>query len=399
MSGGFANHWDFRAPSCSGLATLMKILLVGNYLNDKQESMQRFTTLMQEGLTQAGHEARVIRPAALIGRFSAGFRGLGKWLGYVDKFVIFPFSLRGAVRWADVVHICDHSNAIYTRFTCSRAHVVTCHDVLEIRSALGEFSQHRTRRTGRQLQRLILSGLKRSQYVVCVSQSTKNDFVRISGFNPDHLSLIQNGLNYPYSPMPPEEAIAHLGRLGIQDKQRFLFHVGGNQWYKNPLGVLQIFASLVKSNSVRDLKLVMVGKPWTQAMCQFVCDRGLEGKITRLTGVSNEELRALYSSAAALLFPSLQEGFGWPIVEAQACGCLVFTSNRAPMNDVGGRAAIYIDPEDAAGAARIIAQNLDSAGKLRIASIENAARFSTSAMISGYVRLYGSLLNETTSRN
>jgi glycosyltransferase involved in cell wall biosynthesis len=199
--------------------------------------------------------------------------------------------------------------------------------------------------------------------------------------------------------MPSHEAIAHLARLGIACARPFLFHVGGNQWYKNRLGVLQIFSCLVKNDPVSVLNLVMAGKPWTKAMCRFVRDHGLERKVIRLTGVSNEELRALYSSATALLFPSLQEGFGWPIIEAQACGCPVFTSNRAPMNDVGGQAAIYIDPENVAEAARIIAQSLYSAGNLQLASMKNAARFSTSAMIRGYVRLYESLLNENYSRH
>ncbi|WP_198660029.1 glycosyltransferase [Acidithiobacillus ferrivorans] len=70
--------------------------------------------------------------------------------------------------------------------------------------------------------------------------------------------------------------------------------------------------------------------------------------------VDNENLRALYSGAALLLFPSLQEGFGWPIVEAQACGCLVATTNRAPMTAVGGQGDIYFDVSDACGAAAAI---------------------------------------------
>lgn len=370
----------------------MKILLVGNYLNDAQESMQRFTTLMQQGLIQAGHEVRVIRPPVLISRFSFGSQGLRKWLGYVDKFVIFPVSLSRAARWADVVHICDHSNAIYTRYVHSRAHLVTCHDVLAIRSALGEFPQNPTGRTGRQLQRMILNGLKQARHVACDSESTKDDLSRISGLGTDCLSVVPIGQNYPYSPMPLQEANAHLAKLGIPASQPFLLHVGGNQWYKNRLGLLQIFACLLKHTPGCNLKLVTAGKPWTDAMCQFVRNNELETNVIRLAAVSNEDLRALYSSANALLFPSLREGFGWPIIEAQACGCPVFTSNRPPMNDVGGPAAIYFDPEDVAAAAEVLAQNLGSATRLHTASMENAARFTTSAMISGYVTIYESLL-------
>ena len=92
----------------------MKVLLLANYLNDEQESMKRFAALMERGLTRAGHNVRVVRPKAYVGRLHASAQGLGKWLGYVDKFVVFPPFLRSAVKWADVVHICDHSNAFYT---------------------------------------------------------------------------------------------------------------------------------------------------------------------------------------------------------------------------------------------------------------------------------------------
>ena len=58
--------------------------------------------------------------------------------------------------------------------------------------------------------------------------------------------------------------------------------------------------------------------------------------------VGNEALAALYSGAELLLFPSLEEGFGWPIIEAQASGCRVVTTGKAPMTEVGGNAAFYL---------------------------------------------------------
>ena len=81
---------------------------------------------------------------------------------------------------------------------------------------------------------------------------------------------------------------------------------------------------------------------------------GLRDRVIELTNITNEDLRALYSKATALLFPSLREGFGWPIIEAQACGCPVFTSDRVPMTEVGGDAAIYLDPTDPRPAPRLL---------------------------------------------
>ena len=93
-------------------------------------------------------------------------------------------------------------------------------------------------------------------------------------------------------------------------------------------------------------------------MYQFY-ERAIAGKtqVRELVSVQNEDLRALYSTATALLFPSFQEGFGWPIIEAQACGCPVITSNRTPMTEVGENAAIYINPDSPEEAAREIAKH------------------------------------------
>ena len=103
--------------------------------------------------------------------------------------------------------------------------------------------------------------------------------------------------------------------------------MGGNQWYKNRLGVLRIFSILTKLPVGGSLKLLMVGKPWTLEMRRFVLEHGLSDATLELTGVAEEDLRALYSMASVMIFPSFQEGFGWPIIEAQACGCPVATSN------------------------------------------------------------------------
>ena len=168
------------------------------------------------------------------------------------------------------------------------------------------------------------------------------------------------------------------------------FMLAVSQWYKNRLGVLEntLFPTFsVRSKNAKDLMLVMVGKEWTQEMCTFVQQNGLGDSIIKATEVSNEDLRALYSSARLLLFPSLQEGFGWPIIEANACGCPVATSNRAPMTEVAGDAAIYVDPDQSQAAAEIIADALKNRGGLREASLRNAERFQTSRMIHAYVEL------------
>ncbi len=104
-------------------------------------------------------------------------------------------------------------------------------------------------------------------------------------------------------------------------------------------------------------------------------------------------LEALYSSAMVLLYPSRFEGFGWPIIEAQACACPVICSNREPMSEVGGDAALTTDVDDEPAMARALLQLTDPAERARWSekSLRNAERFRAEEMIAHYLKLYRDL--------
>ena len=366
----------------------MRILLIGNYIPDKQESMLRFASLMERELKAQGHSVELLQPAAFLGRLLPVDKGLGKWLGYVDKFVLFPFKVRRAKSDYDVIHICDHSNALYVKHVAEKPHVVTCHDVLAIKSALGEIPQNKVSATGRAFQRLILEGLRTADLIVCDSETTRTDLLRVAGRASDSATVVYLSLNYPYSPMTQDDALARLDQYGFDGRSPFFIHVGGAQWYKNKIGVLQIFDKLRRLVAHKHPRLLMVGKPLSGSLVEHVSASGLAGAVVTLSGVSNEDLRAAYSLADGLIFPSLQEGFGWPVLEAQACGCPVFTTGRPPMTEVGGSGAVYFDPTDAAGAAETIAGALRLREGIRQSGLKNISRFSVDKMIQGYLGAY-----------
>ena len=366
----------------------MKILIVGNYETLAQQSMQRYAELLCELLQDAGHEVRLLRPRVLLGRIRPGTTGIGKWLGYVDQYVLFRPALWRAARSVDVVHVCDHSNAMYAGWIGDKPHVVTGHDLLAVRSALGEIPGNRTRWTGRIYQRWILASLRRARLVLCVSEQTRNELLRLSGLPAQRCRVVHNALNYPYRPMPAEEADTHLRALDLDPALPFFVHVGGNQWYKNRAAVLRLFAALIRHPAYAQHRLVMAGKPWTDEMRAVCTELDLHSRVDERVNVSNEQLRALYSRAEALLFPSLAEGFGWPIAEAQACGCPVATTGRAPMTEVGGEAAIYIDPDDIPGAAATIADGLTQRTALIDAGLRNVQRFTAERLVAGCLDAY-----------
>src|SRR6202789_990776 len=153
----------------------MKVLLVGNYVPDRQDSMQIYTPMLESGFGERGHDVRLLRPSAVLGTRVRDNSPLFKWLGYADKFLLFRRELRRAAATADIVHLCDHSNAMYVPALTHSAHVITCHDILAIRSAMGHFPENRVSITGRTFQRLIARGLRRARAILCVSAKTRDD--------------------------------------------------------------------------------------------------------------------------------------------------------------------------------------------------------------------------------
>jgi glycosyltransferase involved in cell wall biosynthesis len=377
----------------------VKILLVGNYERDGQKSMLRFCSMLESQLRAAGHNVTVIRPTSRVGLFGNAHRGSAKWLGYADKFLLFRTRLKAAAAAADVVHVCDHSNSLYIRHLENIPHVVTCHDLIAIRRARGEFTGMHTRWTGRRHQEMVIDGLRRARHIVCVSESTRADLLRIARVPLGKTSVVHSGLNYPYVPLTDIERNSRLRKLGIGSGQRYLLHVGSGSWYKNQSGVIRIFNRLTETLQGSELSLVIVCNELNLILRKMMDDYRLSDRVRVLFNVEAEDLCGLYSGASALLFPSLCEGFGWPIIEAQACGCPVFTSNRPPMTEVGGDGAVYIDPEDPIEAAKIILENLPHAEGMREAGFANLRRFSTDQMVDGYLNLYASAMNPGSNTN
>lgn len=382
----------------------MKILLVGNFAQDRQESMQRFADLLLNGLRDRGHKIELIAPVPKLSRgVNYRYAGFPKYLGYVDKFVFFPRVLRKKIAafQPDVVHVIDHANAVYAGAVAAPA-LVTCHDLLQIRAARGEFLQQRPGSFGRFYQRWILRQLGQAPFAACVSARTQEDLCRLSGMPLEKTAVIHNGLNFDYHPIEAgaaRELLRSLSPAGaaLAENPDFFLSVSGQQWYKNRPGLLRIYAALrVHFPTTR---LVMTGKPLKPADEALARQLGLSDHIIPLPGVDNPGLRALYRLARGLVFPSWEEGFGWPLAEAQACGCPVFTSNRAPMTEVGGDAAVYFDPAgDPAQAADTIAAALANRDQLVAAGLDRAPLWQTDRMLTAYIELYRKLATPAETR-
>ncbi len=291
-----------------------------------------------------------------------------------------------------VVHICDHSNAMYAKSIRGTPVVVTCHDLLAVRGGLGEETDTPASFTGKILQRWIVSGLEQADAIACVSRATMEDARRLvprQNGKPT-LELITLGLSYPYRKLAPEEARARLAKFSALGAGSFVLHVGSNLRRKNREGVMRIFA---RAKDQWNGSLVFAGDALSPSLRSLGHDLGLSDRIVEIPDPGSELLEALYNCATALLFPSTFEGFGWPIAEAHACGCPVLCTNREPMTEVAGDAGLNHPLDDEAGFAADLLRLIDPEERARWSAkaLENAKRFSTARMAAEYARLYHSL--------
>ena len=368
------------------------VLLIGNYPLDRQQSMQRFTLMMLQGLVAAGVPVEAAAPDPIFGKLFGAHNLVGKWLAYIDKFVLFPRKLRKQLSQRQViVHICDHSNAIYANKVSGTPTVVTCHDLIAVRSALGEELHCPVSFTGKLLQRWILRSLCHADALVCVSNATRADAERLiscDGPSPK-LEVVNLGLSYPFRKLSQSEAMARLKNVP-ELASPFVLHVGSNLPRKNREGVLRIFA---RNKGRWDARLVFAGDSLDATQLSIANQLGIADRIIQIKDASDELLEALYNCATALVYPSFSEGFGWPIIEAQACGCPVVSSNLAPLPEAAGDAGLFHAVEDEAGFAADLLRLNDPGERAPWSekSLRNAERFSTQKMISRYVDIYRSI--------
>jgi glycosyltransferase involved in cell wall biosynthesis len=370
------------------------VLLLGNYSPDQQQSMQRFSAMMLSGLTTHGVKAELLNPEPFFGRIRFLGNFVSKWLGYIDKYILFPVRLRKRLTTRPaVVHICDHSNAVYVQSCGSIPVLVTCHDLLAVRGALGEETDCPASITGRFLQRWILRGLQHADAIACASGATEADAKRllVGGKDRPSLRVVPLGLNYDYKKLPIEEARSRLREIDSLDADKsFVLHVGSDLRRKNRDGVMRIFAATKDQWSGQ---LIFAGAPLEPSLQALAVKLGIADRTRQVVNPTSSLLEALYNCATALLYPSRFEGFGWPIIEAQACGCPVICSNSGPMPEAAGEAGFFHTVDDEAGFAADVLRLTDPSARSEWSekSLQNAGRFSAEKMIDCYTEIYRSL--------
>lgn len=375
--------------------TPSKVILILNYPPDRQQSMLRFGAALAGYLQLQGMKAGTWTCPQWFGHWVRhnSLGGMTKWLGYLDKFALGSLSLLwcrlrnpGAV-W----HVVDHGNAIYGFLLPWNKVVVTCHDCIAIEEAFAGRTGQQVGRFGKFFQSSIVAALGRVGLVAAVSEATRADLHRLTGTRPERIAVIPNGLLSGYGRLDPELARDRLVQSTIPIDQPFIFMIGSNLLRKNRQGAIRAFDSFRRLAPDRRMRLVMAGEAWSDDIREAARQTRFAADIIEAGTLSDAVLEAAYNAAALVIFPSLAEGFGLPIIEAQVCGGLVVASDIAPLPEVGGDGAIYADPRSPEAFAEAMAQALEAGDALRARGFDNARRFGPAAWadacISAYRRL------------
>ncbi len=253
---------------------------------------------------------------------------------------------------------------------------------------------------GRLLQRWIAQSLGRATLIACVSTATKLDVERLIR-RPDgslpKARLVLNGLNVPYRPLDRVETRSRLAAVPAVDPDApFVLNVGSSLPRKNRAGVLRIFARL--KDEWPAARIVYAGEALTDDVRQLAAALGVSDRVVEVVRPSDAVLEALYNGARALLFPSRFEGFGWPAIEAQACGCPVLCSDAGSLGEVVAESAFVRAPDDEgafAGELRHLLTDPAVRAKWTEAGFRNVQRFRADTMLDHYTELHEELLGKT----
>lgn len=289
--------------------------------------------------------------------------------------------------WARILDLhLLHSTGFVVSFACRRPQVLTIYDMTfyslphPVRPPVGMLFRH-----------IALASIRRAHHIVVPSKATQ---LAVQRFLPEvpvrRLSIVPLGVDTGFRPATAEEVSSLRRRVGI-DRDYILF-VGTLEPRKNLATLVRAYAMAVARGRYK-ADLVLAGQwGWHTAPLKSELRALPPGcRVHLLDYVPEADLPPLYSGARLFVYPSIEEGFGLPPLEAMACGVPVVSSDRSSMPEVLGDAARLVDPRDEAGLADAICDILNDERQfaaLRRAGLDRAKRYRWSRTAAQTVAVY-----------
>ena len=279
-----------------------------------------------------------------------------------------------------------------------RPTVLTVHDLIFER-----YPEHHTMRNRLFLKVAMPIFVKAADAIIAVSQHTKRDIIELYGAPADKIHVVHEGIDPEFTP-GPADAVARVHRHYSpgpnEDGPRpYVLMVGTLEPRKNHATAMRALARL-KAMGFPHRLLVVGGQGWLfEPVQKLVAELGLNDDVTFAGYVPAADLPLLYAGADCVLLPSLYEGFGFPVLEAMACGAPVVCSNVSSLPEVAGDAALLVTPTDDEALAIAIRRVLTEPGlgnAMRTRGSEQAAKFRWEHCAKKTIEVYQTTIKRTT---
>lgn len=305
----------------------------------------------------------------------------------------FGYPLWANRQQGDLNHIVDHSYG-HLLFALDPARtLVTVHDASPL-----HFPGFRLGISGLAW-RLAWQGVRRAQHIITDSSFIAAELRHLLDLPPERLHVVQQAVSPQFCPQPAEATKAIRERY-LPEGGWMLLHVGHAQKRKNLPTLLHALAQIRRQGI--PAMLVQVGSQPTPTLSGLIHNLELKEAVHFVGRVSDNELIGLYSAADLFVFPSLYEGFGFPILEAMACGTPVIASDAASLPEVVGEAGVLADPHSPEAFADAIASLLlDSAqaAEYRRRGLARARQFTWEQTAQRTLAVYRSIAGEMNRRS
>ena len=283
-----------------------------------------------------------------------------------------------------------HSAYYLMPYAPSLPAIVTCYDLIPlIYPQYFPAPQRLIFRTAHHL------ALRTARITLAISEATKSDLVRFFHIDPQRVVVTPLAADPHFQ--PPSRATIDRVRQQHALPDRYLLYFGSNKPHKNVPRLIEAFAQANLQFPTANFKLIIAGH-WDERYPQakaLVEQLNLRDAVRFIGPVQDADLPALYGGAEVFVFPSQYEGFGFPVLEAMACGVPVVCSNRSSLPEVAGDAALLCDPNDVGMLAHAIEQALadqDLRASLRQRGLARAAQFSWEQTALTTLKVYRSVV-------
>lgn len=365
----------------------MKILFIGNFFNESY-SMNIYANELFKEFNKSDLDIELFQPR----------KNSSYIIKLFYKYFYFPFIILNRSKDKAIVHIGDQSYAFLSRYfkylNKNIKIVITCHDIIPYYYAKDLFNHSLFGSISNYLWRASIYSLKYAHIILSDSNYTRGKIIQYLNIESSRIRVVYLGTNQLTQNQTPSEIL--LAKLKLYENKKLLLSVGSNETRKN-LNILIDVLKLLNRNK-NDFVLLRVGENISKEQEQTLRNYDQLSNVVQLGKLSSNDLKYVFEKSHIFLFPSFEEGFGLPCLEAMNQGVPVIASYSASIPEIVGNAGILVDPFNADSFVKAIYEIGESDNKreeLVKAGYERVKIFTWRATASNVIEIYNLALNGT----